>query len=595
MKGPTRKDEPTPKTYETKMCKPKRIVNTALVVKAQTIPITYDEAKAACKARKRKERQESISSLYQERKVIRSNSEERPTQKKHVEIKDSIRRVSSSEDFQRSTSAERNNMSPHRGGTSDKILSYEDCEHEKTRFHERFARPLTLKSRKHPNKRLKVRYLPRTKFKPELPTEAKEPKKSIAPTQNQSTHYEETMSTLFQIHSHEGEQRSPSPTEELVSPVVDWSTIHELVDGSEPVLSQTSRQINENTETMPGLSVALNRLLSSPRNSIIATHKIYLDPDIPKTTSELDKKPQTPVDEKLQKTAKKINSLKKKLKKYEADFEMKHGYTPSHTDKLNDKNMKKLYADISKLKKEQKHLAEISSSCSLLMNSGEKSDKLSLVSLQLTINEMEKKLTARRDAANRSVNIDEMSSEELMDEKVSVQKALLFLESIHGRPNTREDRDIVRPFYDRYRTLKRMVSKISSNNPSGAELATIHENETMNFITPTSSSQSNDTESEKTTVPPSISTDSSDSDSSVGENLQSLTKVELIEQLKLVTEEKKDLRRKIKEFEMEVQLKTGKMIQKDGKAPIENVYAAYKKAKAKSRLLDALVGKHCNT
>ncbi|KAG5869884.1 hypothetical protein JTB14_013301 [Gonioctena quinquepunctata] len=347
---------------------------------------------------------------------------------------------------------------------------------------------------------------------------------------------------------------------------------------------------------MPGLCVALNRLLSSPRNSTIATHKIYLDPDIRKTTSELDKKPQTPVDEKLQKTAKKINSLKKKLKKYEADFEMKqHGYTSLHTDKLNDKNMKKLYADISKLKKEKKHLAEISSNCSSLMNSGEKSDKLSLVSLQLTINEIEKKLTARRYAANRSVNIDEMSSEELLDEKVSFQKALLFLESIHGRPNTREDREIVRPFYDRYRTLQRMVSKISSNNPSGAELATIHENETMNFITPTSSSQSNDTESEKTTVPPSISTDSSDSDSSVGENLQSLTKVELIEQLKLVTEEKKDLRKKIKEFEKEVQLKTGKMIQKDGKAPIENVYVAYKKAKAKSRLLDVLVGKHCNT
>lgn len=53
-----------------------------------------------------------------------------------------------------------------------------------------------------------------------------------------------------------------------------------------------------------------------------------------------------------------------------------------------------------------------------------------------------------------------MTSEQLMDEKVVIQKALLYLESIHGRPNTREDRDMARPFYDRYRTLKRMVSKI---------------------------------------------------------------------------------------------------------------------------------------
>lgn len=54
-----------------------------------------------------------------------------------------------------------------------------------------------------------------------------------------------------------------------------------------------------------------------------------------------------------------------------------------------------------------------------------------------------------------------MTSEQLMDEKVAIQKALLYLESIHGRPNGKEDRDIVRPFYDRYRVLKRMVAKLS--------------------------------------------------------------------------------------------------------------------------------------
>lgn len=125
----------------------------------------------------------------------------------------------------------------------------------------------------------------------------------------------------------------------------------------------------------------------------------------------------------------------------------------------------------------------------------------------------------------------------------------------------------------------------------GNELATIHENETMNFITPSSStSQSNDTESEKTTLMPSGSMDS-DTDSSIGENFNALTKEELLEQRRIITEEKKELRRTIKEFELGVQLKTGKMIQKDEKAPIESVYIAYKKTKAKLRLLDALVGK----
>lgn len=129
------------------------------------------------------------------------------------------------------------------------------------------------------------------------------------------------------------------------------------------------------------------------------------------------------------------------------------------------------------------------------------------------------------------------------------------------------------------------------SSASGNELATIHENEAMNFITPTSSSQSNDTESEKTTVLPSISTDS-DTDTSIGENLHSLSRAELVQQLKVVVEEKKELRRKIKEFEMEVQLKAGRMIQKEDKTPMDSVYATYKKTKAKVRLLEALVGKH---
>lgn len=50
-----------------------------------------------------------------------------------------------------------------------------------------------------------------------------------------------------------------------------------------------------------------------------------------------------------------------------------------------------------------------------------------------------------------------MNNDDLMEEKVAVQKALLFFESIYGRPSSKEDRDLARPLYDRYRALKRMV------------------------------------------------------------------------------------------------------------------------------------------
>lgn len=112
----------------------------------------------------------------------------------------------------------------------------------------------------------------------------------------------------------------------------------------------------------------------------------------------------------------------------------------------------------------------------------------------------------------------------------------------------------------------------------------------MNFeIIPAAPAQLNEIDSEKSSIM--ASTDSDSTDTSISENLHSLTKDELIREHKLVSEEKKELRRTIKSFEADVQRKYGKMVQKDDKSQIEHVYVAYKKVKAKLKLLDALVGK----
>lgn len=261
------------------------------------------------------------------------------------------------------------------------------------RSYERFARPLTLKNKKHPGKRLKIRYLSRTKFKPEITTDSKDHHKKIHIPQgihlDQDQKELENRTAFMQLHREE-RARSPSPTQTPVSPVLDLTTLHEQIDCSEPVLSHQSRHINENTETMPSLSVASNRLLSSPRNSIIATHRIYLDPDVQKMNSGLDPNPQNPVDERIQKLSKQINSLKKKIKKFEAEFEANHGFKPSHIDKTNDKIAKKWYSDLSKLKKDQKQLSDISRNCSLINGQDNTSDNINMQSLQITINEIEK-------------------------------------------------------------------------------------------------------------------------------------------------------------------------------------------------------------
>lgn len=52
-----------------------------------------------------------------------------------------------------------------------------------------------------------------------------------------------------------------------------------------------------------------------------------------------------------------------------------------------------------------------------------------------------------------------MNRDQLIDEKVAVQKGLLFLENTYGRPSSKDERDIVRPLYDRYRLLKRLLAR----------------------------------------------------------------------------------------------------------------------------------------
>lgn len=326
MKGPLQKTEKD-SCCERKMCN-------------QT---TFEEAKNSCMARKRKERQESISSISQERKVIRSSSEERPVRSNS--IKSDIKRVSSLEDVKKAEKKQESSFyssfecSPSRDSN---VQIYEDFdEHEKRRSHERFARPLAQRGRRNnPGKKPKTRQFSKIKYKSDI-------LKHHSPVK----HSDDKPTDIVQ-------QRSPSP--EPPSPTIDLSTLHEQIDCTEPMLSTPSRHITEETETLPSALIASNRLLSSPRNSIIMSHRIYLDPDVPLNNSSL-KKCKNPVEQRLKELTKQINNLKRKIKKQEEDFETQFGYKPSHAEKMNDKSIRQLYGDLNMVRKEQKQLKEDSS------------------------------------------------------------------------------------------------------------------------------------------------------------------------------------------------------------------------------------------
>ena len=72
---------------------------------------------------------------------------------------------------------------------------------------------------------------------------------------------------------------------------------------------------------------------------------------------------------------------------------------------------------------------------------------------------MEDRLRDGRTIEGRPQELSKMTTVELAEEKTALQKALLYYESLHGRPCTRDAKELARPLYDRYRLVKRSVSR----------------------------------------------------------------------------------------------------------------------------------------
>lgn len=83
-----------------------------------------------------------------------------------------------------------------------------------------------------------------------------------------------------------------------------------------------------------------------------------------------------------------------------------------------------------------------------------------------------------------------------------------------------------------------------------------------------------------------------DDSSSLNDNLHQLSIAELWHQLDIVRDEKKMLRRTIKEFEQQFEADAGRKMLKGDRKAKEETYALYKQKKGRLRLLDALVKKH---
>uniref|UniRef100_A0A8C0JWD7 Protein FAM13A-like n=1 Tax=Canis lupus dingo TaxID=286419 RepID=A0A8C0JWD7_CANLU len=344
-----------------------------------------------------------------------------------------------------------------------------------------------------------------------------------------------------------------------------------------------------------------------------------------------------------------IQSLKKKIRKFEDRFEEERKYRPSHSDKAANPEVLKWTNDLAKFRKQLKEsklkiseedltprMRQRSNTLpksfgSQLEKEDEKKqeliDKAVKPSVEATLESIQRKLQEKRTESSRPEDIKDMTKDQIANEKVALQKALLYYESIHGRPVTKNERQVMKPLYDRYRLVKQILSRANTipiiGSPSSKRrsplLQPIIEGETASFFKEIKEEDegSEDDSNTKPDFTVTLKTDFSarcfldqfedDADGFISpmddkipskcsqdtglSNLHAASIPELLEHLQEMREEKKRIRKKLRDFEDNFFRQNGRNIQKEDRAPMAEEYNEYKHIKAKLRLLEVLISK----
>ncbi|KAM9678305.1 protein FAM13A isoform 2-T2 [Trichechus inunguis] len=344
-----------------------------------------------------------------------------------------------------------------------------------------------------------------------------------------------------------------------------------------------------------------------------------------------------------------IQSLKKKIRKFEDRFEEERKYRPSHSDKAANPEVLKWTNDLAKFRKQLKEsklkiseedltprMRQRSNTLpksfgSQLEKEDEKKqelvDKAIKPSVEATLESIQRKLQEKRAESSRPEDIKDMTKDQIANEKVALQKALLYYESIHGRPVTKNERQVMKPLYDRYRLVKQILSRANTipiiGSPSSKRrsplLQPIIEGETASFFKEIKEEEegSEDDTNTKLDFTVTLKTDFSarsfldqledDADGFISpmddmmpskcsqdtglSNLHAASIPELLEHLQEMREEKKRIRKKLRDFEDSFFRQNGRNVQKEDRAPMAEEYNEYKHIKAKLRLLEVLISK----
>ncbi|XP_052533197.1 protein FAM13C isoform X5 [Tympanuchus pallidicinctus] len=343
--------------------------------------------------------------------------------------------------------------------------------------------------------------------------------------------------------------------------------------------------------------------LLSPRCSIFSqSQRFNLDPEsapsppsaqpfmIPRSSSRCNceecKEPQT-----VAQLTKHLQSLKRKIRKYEEKFEQEKKYLPSHGDKTSNPEVLKWMNDLAKGRKQLKELKlRMSEEQNCTFRAGQRKD--SSESAGTPIETRTQEATSMEPAP---------SAEETMD---SVLRQLKEKRQHLNIPETikvtKQEKSLMKPLYDRYRIIKKLLATPSL-------ITTIEEEDSDEDHSQSSHELSSgpisclpidehlcysQEESEPAHVSPPNEKKTLRQTALSMSNLHEATMPVLLEHLRETRADKKRLRKALREFEEQFYKQTGRSPLKEDRVPMAEEYSEYKHTKAKIRLIEVLISKH---
>ncbi|NWW95758.1 FA13C protein, partial [Rhynochetos jubatus] len=354
--------------------------------------------------------------------------------------------------------------------------------------------------------------------------------------------------------------------------------LYHITDGDNPLLSprcsifSQSQRFNLDTESAPSPPSAQPFMM--PRSSS-------------RCNCEECKEPQT-----VAQLTKHLQSLKRKIRKYEEKFEQEKKYLPSHGDKTSNPEVLKWMNDLAKGRKQLKELK-------LRM-----SEEQNCTSRAPQRNERCESTGTSKEAGTQEAASTEPAPavEEAMD---SVLRRLKEKRQHFNLPETikvtKQEKSLMKPLYDRYRIIKKLLAAPSL-------ITTIQEEEDSDEGHSQSSHELSSgpisclpveehlcysqEESEPAYVSPLDEKKVFRQTALSMSNLHEATMPVLLEHLRETRADKKRLRKALREFEEQFYKQTGRSPQKEDRVPMAEEYSEYKHTKAKIRLLEVLISKH---